>query len=96
MDASSARHLAHTGMLFVPSDSRSIRARPDRHAVRREMADALRVPLDHVKPLTVVIAPSTLFDEVWRAIVQNNWSERLKSDFMALHGDGEIEFVPRK
>lgn len=82
-------------MLFVPSDSRTIGPHPDRQAVHREIADALGVHPSHVRVPTVVIAPSHLFDEVWRAVANNQWSTRLRDGYVALHREGEIEFVAK-
>lgn len=93
VNPSDARHLAHTGMLFIPSDSLKISPKPDRHKIHREMADALKVHPSHVKVPTVVIAPSNMFDQVWNAVVRNQWSDKLKNEFVALHSEGEIEFV---
>lgn len=96
MDASAARQLAHTGMIFVPSDSASIRPEPNRDAVHRDMCDALGASAAHVPVPTVVVAPSRLFDDVWRALMDNIWSDRLKNDYMAVHGTGRIEFVAKR
>jgi hypothetical protein len=95
MNLSDARHLAHTGMLFVPSDSRMASTKPDVARIHREMAEALRTPPDSVPVPTVVVAPSTAFDQVWNAIVNNVWSDDLKTNYIALHQDGEIRFEKR-
>ncbi|AEM88929.1 hypothetical protein Strvi_0154 (plasmid) [Streptomyces violaceusniger Tu 4113] len=81
-------------MLFVPSDCLN-RAVPDRSKVYREMCEALGASASQVPVPTVVVAPSTMFDAVWQAIVHNNWSAELREGWIALHSEGRIDFVPR-
>ncbi|MEW1679290.1 hypothetical protein AB0O47_39485 [Streptomyces noursei] len=94
MDYKDAQQLAETGLLFFPSDSR-LTQKPDRYAVHREMAEALRVHPSRVRVPTLVIAPSHVFDQVWRALGAGTWSDNLKHNYVCLHSDGEVEFVPK-
>lgn len=95
MDFASARHLAATGMLFIPSDSRIAQKKPDPQAIHREMVEALGAFQGQIPVPLVVTAPSPVFDEVYNAIANGVFSDNLKRNFVCLHGEGEIQFVPK-